>query len=267
MQEYLKHFIPRGDTIPLSIVLAGITYPDPTYHITRTDSDVLVIEYVTDGAGYVVLEGEIHPVGKDTIYILPAGCRHDYRSDSEQPFTKIFMNISGSLAEHLLLAYGLTGKFIFDGTGLKASFERIASVLASERSDSEMQAALQGIFVEILAGLSVAQSENSYSNEALKLKYYLDSHPDRIVSAEELAKTIFRSKDYCLKLFRREFRITPYAYQIERKIETAKALLADTHTSIGDIAEKLGYSDIHYFSNLFQKKCGCRPSEYRKSRR
>jgi hypothetical protein len=42
------------------------------------------------------------------------------------------------------------------------------------------------------------QSENSYSNEALKLKYYLDSHPDRIVSAEELAKTIFRSSSWIL---------------------------------------------------------------------
>ena len=99
------------------------------------------------------------------------------------------------------------------------------------------------------------------------LKNYLDSHQERIVSADELAKNIFRSKDYCLKLFRREFHITPYAYQIERKMETAKSLLADTHISIGDIAEKLGYSDIHYFSNLFQKKCGCRPSEYRKSRK
>ena len=267
MQEYLKHFIPRGDTMPFSVVLAGITYPDPTYHITRTDSDVLVIEYITDGTGYVVLDGKVHTVGKDTIYILPAGNRHDYYSDSKNPFTKIFMNISGRFAEHLLLAYGLTEKHIFDGTGWKESFERISYILTSDMSDSSMQAALQGIFVEILAGLSVALHENSYSNEGLKLKNYLDSHPERIVSADELAKNIFRSKDYCLKLFRREFHITPYAYQIERKMETAKSLLADTHISIGDIAEKLGYSDIHYFSNLFQKKCGCRPSEYRKSRK
>ncbi|MBQ2390296.1 MAG: AraC family transcriptional regulator, partial [Clostridia bacterium] len=32
-----------------------------------------------------------------------------------------------------------------------------------------------------------------------------------------------------------------------------------------EIAEKLGYNDIHYFSNLFQKKCGYRPSSYRKA--
>ena len=267
LNEYLKSFADPDKKMPFYITLAGITYPDPSYHITRTHADISVIEYVTDGDGYVILDGETHHVCRDMIYFLPQGKRHNYYSDSENPFTKIFLNISGDFCKHLVLAYGLSGKNFFDGNGLKPAFERIISVICSDISDSDMQAALQGIFVEIISRLSVAMRETKHSDEALKLKSYLDSNHERLVSTKELSKIIFRSQDYCQKLFSREFDLTPYAYQLERKMQTAKSLLADTQMSVGEIAEKLGYSDIHYFSNLFYKKCGCRPLSYRKSRR
>ena len=150
---------------------------------------------------------------------------------------------------------------------MKPTFEKIVSVICSEMTDYEMQTVLQGIFVEILSKLSYASTRTVYSAEACKLKNYLDENSHRIVSAEELSRTIFRSPDYCQKLFNREFNITPYAYQIEKKMQKAKFLLADTNLSIGEIAEKIGYNDIHYFSNLFQMKCGLRPSNYRKSKK
>lgn len=267
MNEFLKPFACNDKKRPFYISLAGVTYPSPTYHITRTNADTFVIEYVTDGTGYVLADGKMNYVGKDTVYLLMAGEKHDYYADSEDPFNKIFLNISGEFCKQLILAYGLSGKHFFDGSGLKHAFEKIVEVISSEMPDSEMQTVLQGIFVEIISKLSVTVAENKHSEEALKLKNYLDSNISRLVSAGELAKTIFRSQDYCQKLFSREFGITPYAYQLERKIQTAKSLLADTDLSVGEIAEKLGYTDIHYFSNLFQKKCGCRPTEYRKSRR
>lgn len=267
MNEFLKPFAYVDKKTPFYISLAGVTYPSPTYHITRTKADTFVIEYVTDGAGYVFADGKMNYIGKDTVYLLVSGEKHDYYADSENPFNKIFLNVSGEFCKQIILAYGLSGKHFFDGNGLKPTFERIVDVIRSEMPDSEMQAVLQGIFVEIISKLSIAAQENKHSEEARKLKNYLDSNISRLVSVKELAKTIFRSQDYCQKLFSREFGITPYAYQLERKMQTAKSLLTSTNLSIGEIAERLGYTDIHYFSNLFQKKCGCRPTEYRKSRR
>ncbi len=165
------------------------------------------------------------------------------------------------------MAYGLSGKHFFCGNILKPVFEKIVSVIHSDMPDSEMQSTLQGIFVEIISKLSIALRENEHSEEALKLRNYLDSNIGQLITSKELSKIIFRSQDYCQKLFNREFNITPYAYQLEQKMQTAKSLLANTNMSIGEIAEKLGYSDNHYFSNLFSKKCGCRPSSYRKSKR
>lgn len=267
MSEDLKFFSPRGEHDPFYISLAGVTYPDPNYHNVRPYSEIAVIEYITDGDGYVYWEGKPRQVSRDMIYFLPHGRTHDYYADPQTPFTKIFLNVTGEFCERLTAAYGLTGKYFFDGNGLKGLFQQIPVLLHSQRSEQEIQAALQGLFVEILSRLSYAQEDAAHSDEAVRLKEYLDSNFGRIVSAQELAKVIYRSPDYCLKLFRREYCVTPYAYQLERKMQIARSLLTDTSMSVGEIAESVGYHDLHYFSNLFLKKCGKRPRDYRKSKK
>ena len=267
MNEDLKFFSPMMEKTPMYISLTGITYPDASYHIRRKASNVTVVEYVTEGCGFVCHEGNTYPVEKDSIYLLCQGEAHDYYSDKDNPFTKIFMNVSGSFCERLISAYGLTGKHFFDGGGIKPLFERILHITHSDIPESEMQSALQGLFLEIVARISQTQTGAAHSDEAMALIRYLNANMDRIVSAKELSKVIFRSPDYCVKLFSREFQTTPYAYQLDRKLKMAQSLLTDTSIPVGEIARSLGYHDIHYFSNLFQEKCGCRPSSFRKNTR
>lgn len=266
MNEDIKVFLPKDHAEPFWISMAGVTFPDSSYHIVRNPSDVSVIEYIIDGVGYVEQDGKKHPVTKDQIYFLMADERQEYYADEQQPFTKIFMNISGSFCEHLVRAYGLSGQHFFDGNGLKETFEQIRTIFHAAIPEQEMQFRLQGVFVEILSRLSNRERERNYSVEARALKEYLDLHMDRIVSVKELSSSIYRSSDYCLKLFNREFQTTPYAYQIDRKMALAKTLLGDTQMSVSEIAESLGYHDAHYFSNLFKKKCGSSPAYYRKGR-
>lgn len=267
MNEDIKAFLPKDHTEPFWISMAGVTFPDSSYHIVRNPSDISVIEYVVDGIGYIEHDGKKYPVTKDQIYFLTAGEKHEYYADAQHPFTKIFMNISGYFCEHLVRAYGLSGQHFFAGDGLKETFEQIRTIFHANIPEQEMQFRLQGVLVEILSRLSSREREQNYSEEARKLKEYLDLNMNRIVSIKELSGSIYRSCDYCLKLFNREFHTTPYAYQLERKMALAKTLLVDTQMSVSEITESLGYHDAHYFSNLFKKKCGSSPAYYRKSRK
>ena len=267
LREFLKSFPSPSAHAPLHVSLAGETYPDPTYYVKRARSNLAVIEYVKSGEGYVLFGGKYHHVCKDTVYFLFPDVPHDYYADTDAPFSKIFMNVSGTLLERLIASYNLSEQNLYPGEGLLPIFERIPELIASDLTDDEMQASLQGIFTEILARLSFAQSATAHSEEAIALKNFIDSSSDCIVTSAMLSKVIFRSPDYCLKLFKSEFGTTPYSYQIDRKMDTAKSLLCDTSLSIGEIASMLGYSDAHYFSNLFTQKCGIRPLAYRKSKK
>ncbi len=265
-EEFLHSFVPCKVITPFYISLAGITYPNSNYHLSQKKRSISVIEYVTDGKGYVLIDNEYKEVKSDMIYFLKKDEHHEYFADKKDPFTKIFLNISGTLSKEIATLYGLANEHIFINKKLRSVFERIPQVLHSSKNEEEMQIELQVILIEILTKLSYQQSKEKVSKEATELKEYIDTNINRIIPNSELANVIFRSVDYCQKLFIKEYGSTPYAYQINKKIMIAKNLLTNTDISVGELGASLGYNDPHYFSNIFKTKTGLSPLKYRKNK-
>jgi AraC-like DNA-binding protein len=71
------------------------------------------------------------------------------------------------------------------------------------------------------------------------------------------------SIDHLRELFTQAFEMTPIQYLIDLRIGTAKGLLRNGY-SVKETAIRSGYSDQYYFSRLFLKMTGMRPSEYAK---
>ena len=266
-EEFLHSFVPSKAITPFFISLAGVTHPNPNYHINIQERNITVIEYVLSGEGYIFFDKKCHKVVADTIYILNKGEHHEYFADKYKPYSKIFLNISGSMAKELPSMYGLGNNHLFKNIQLRPIFEHIPQILRSSLNEEQMQIELQVVLTEILTKLSFGLSKDKEKNcaEAIKLKDYIDSNTDKIISVSELAKLIFRSVDYCQKLFLKEFHTTPYEYQINRKIMIAENLLTHTDISVGELGASLGYNDPHYFSNIFKIKTGLSPSNYRRS--
>jgi YesN/AraC family two-component response regulator len=101
------------------------------------------------------------------------------------------------------------------------------------------------------------------SDEARRMKNFIDSNYQRVLTMEDIAESIFRSKDYANKLFKRCYDITPYAYYLEVKMSNAKALLLHTSLSITQIAERLGYKNAEYFSKQFSQMVGMPATRFR----
>ena len=55
------------------------------------------------------------------------------------------------------------------------------------------------------------------------------------------------------------------AYLEQIRLEHARAFLTQG-LSVGDTAQKCGFSSIEYFSNTFRKAVGCSPSQYKSGR-
>lgn len=262
MLEIIKTF-PRVDD-PLRISMAGISYCDGSYRIKRNMASITVIEYIIKGTGYIKHNGTLYTVGADTVYILPKGTSHEYYSSANDPWEKIFINIEGDFALTILEQYGINKKIIFSGNGLKDIFTKVAEIAKSDSHGHREDCILQALFLEAVAKLSRSDGRALHSREAIILKDYLNKNLDRIIGNTELSSVIYRSPDYCVKLFRREYGVSPYDYHLSEKMRTAKRLLRDTKIPICEIAERLGYHDPCYFAGLFKKKCGTSPREYRK---
>ena len=275
MREEIVHFYALQTKLPFYLEMAGISYCDGTYRMKRQDSAETVIEYVVEGRGYLNINGENYAATAGDVYILRKHTTHTYWSDAKSPWVKIFFNIRGSLAEKILGEYQLggPGRVVMEADGLEQDFRGMleslkdSTVGQTKRFDA---AALK--FLEIVIKLTNMQKaagtrkDNlmSVEKEMNTLVEYITMNPRRIVSNQELADVIFRSKDYVIKRFFANFGVTPYDYQIQQKMFSARNMLANMNLSVKEIADALGYDDQHYFSYMFKKRCGMSPTQYRK---
>ena len=266
-REDLTHFTAPIDKIPFYFELTGVSFCDGTYEINRACSPFVVIEYVTQGTGCIEIDGGVyHPV-KDQIYILRSKTAQHYYADARDPWVKMFFNIGGGLCEELLQLYGISDKVIFDGEGLYEDFKRILDISRDKtRSQDGIFAECAPLVHKLIIKLSQRERENLTDREMLKLIEYLSWNYNRIVPNRELASLVYLSEDRCIKRFKAAFGTTPYEYQIREKINGAKSFLRDTNMTVGEISEYFGYSDQHYFSNLFKSRTGRAPSEYRREK-
>ncbi len=264
MHEIIRSYPPSD--LPMTIQLAGVSYCDGSYHVLRRQSDITVIEYIFAGEGFVVIDGVAHPVGRDHIYLLPKGQTHRYYSSAESPWKKVFLNVTGELAVELADRYGLGGQWLFDGTGLSDIFCRIAALVCRSEPTAATETALTALYFEAVERLARSVNRAGHPPEAVALRDYLDRHPDRVIGNRELAGCIFRSPDYCVKLFRREYGTTPYDYQLDSKLRIARRLLRNTSLPVAEIAARVGYPDASYFSGLFRRRVGVCPRIYRQKK-
>jgi AraC-like DNA-binding protein len=264
MNEELYRINQKSDTKDLiKFHLCGITFPDKNYRINRPHSAVWCIEYVESGSGTVHLDNEtFSPRGKDS-YFLHANKNNYYYASGDDPWTKIFVNVSGKLVDSLAEGYGVSNTSYFEGLDLSSELKRIIEIAKKGDIDhtTELISILNDIFFKMHADIKNTDAASSLGTE---MKDFLNTQITSKFRIELLCKHISKSESQTIRSFKKNFGITPYTYVLGQKISFAKKLLVDTNLSVKEIATKLCFSDEYYFSNIFSKKTGCTPSQYRK---
>jgi AraC-like DNA-binding protein len=266
IKEELYRINQKSDTKDLiNFNLCGTTFPDKSYQIMRPASKVYCIEYIEEGCGTVHIDNEtFFPKAGDS-YFLHAEQNHNYFSDSETPWKKHFVNISGSLVEHLTDGYGLSQAYYFEGLDISGELKSIIEIAKEGNADHtpELIAILNQIFIKMHAHRRRA---DELSGLGAQMKDFLNTQITSKFHIELLCKHIHRSESQTIRLFKKTFGITPYSYVLLKKIGFAKKLLVDTNLSIKEISDSLCFADEYYFSNIFKQKTGKTPAEYRKER-
>ncbi|MBQ4528504.1 MAG: AraC family transcriptional regulator [Clostridia bacterium] len=249
---------------PFSIENAGISYCDGNYAIYREKSDVAVIEYIMEGSGTIETKGKSFSAVKGDTYLLPPGSKHRYYSSADDPWVKIWINVTGSLANSLIETYGLDNQIIFK-CNTKDLIEKFHGILKDDSLPLENLLSKCSIcFHEILLFLfENSNCESGVSEDAQKIKNYIDSNISENISMDNLAKLVFKSPSQTIRIFKKQFGTTPYDYHMKNRITKAISLLGGTNMSVREIAFGLGFCDEHYFSSVFKKKTGKKPTEFR----
>ena len=86
---------------------------------------------------------------------------------------------------------------------------------------------------------------------------------DNQVSIKFIADQLFMNQSYISTLYKEKTGSSLVEYITMVKMERAKILFQNSEIKNYEVADKLGYKDVEYFSKVFKKYTGTTPSEFR----
>lgn len=230
--------------------------------------------YVLHGEGVFYIEREKVPVKTDDLIIINPNVEHTEKTFPNNPMEYIVFGVEGlafSFPEHDQ-AYGRGYSFYSYGSD-KNQFINFAQLMMHEFQDKKpgFEKVCHGLLEVLLVYISRKQklsviSESSFqlSKECAIAKRYIDTNYAQDITLDSLADLTHINKFYLAHSFTECIGQSPISYLTERRLAACKELLSSSNLSVTQIANSAGFSSQSYFSQIFNKKVGMSPRQYRK---
>jgi two-component system response regulator YesN len=111
---------------------------------------------------------------------------------------------------------------------------------------------------------SLAHNRFSYISKSIA---YIKGHLDQSLSLSQVANFVHLNRNHFSEVFKRETGSTYLEFVTQERMKRATEILQGSQAKIGEIANRVGYEDIKYFTQQFKKHTGQTPSDYRQARK
>ncbi len=264
----------KSNNLPIKLLYVSKAKYAEDWHSTLHMHPFTEIFYVVNGHGLFKIKEESFPVRTHDLVIVNANLLHTESSKDANPLEYIVLGIDGMSLKPLENP-DLFAESLYSIQNCRTNREEILfclnSILREAEAKSEHYEAICQNLVEILVlilarGIEpniVLSADTSTNKHAAYIKKYIDVHYAQDLTLDTLAEATFMNKYYLSHIFRRSFGTSPIDYLIEKRISVAKFLLETTKYSIAEISELVGYNSTSYFSQIFKKRTGVTPRDYK----
>jgi AraC-like DNA-binding protein len=123
---------------------------------------------------------------------------------------------------------------------------------------------------ELLHLLSISDRGEAFINSLLSLKNkekrnlkdFMAANFDKSLSVEDYAYLTGRSLSTFNRDFKRQFKVSPKKWLMDKRLEKAQSLLMANPKNVADIASGVGYENFSHFIKAFHKKFGISPKQF-----
>ena len=229
-----------------------ISYQDD---ITRSNR----LYYIFDGTGGVLIDGKQYPFEKGCLYIIPRTVNFIAYQNGLDPLEHLYFDFSVSPA---LPFSDLLELQIEEGGTISHMVNAIRSIaprhkFGSSQYNALMKSALETLLLMIDKQHAILTPSNTRFDRVLQ---YIFTHYAEDISVSELAKMSHMEENYFIRIFKNQFRTTPYQYLREYRLNMAIEMLKSGE-SIAKTAENVGYNTATALSHALKKSRGFYPSE------
>lgn len=141
---------------------------------------------------------------------------------------------------------------------------RLAAVLADAAQPAAVREAAAVDFVARLHGAlaPAASGPDAGAPRVERVARYIDTHFAAALPLEQLCDAAHLSGSYLIRAFKRRYGVAPHEYQVNRRIQYAKARLR-AGAPIAQVALDVGFADQAHFQRVFKRLTAATPGQYR----
>ena len=141
---------------------------------------------------------------------------------------------------------------------------RLAAVLADGTTPLAEREAAAVDFVARLHGelAPAASGPGAVPAGVERVAHYIDTHFADPLPLEHLCDAAHLSGSYLIRAFKKRYGVAPHEYQINRRIQYAKARLR-AGAPIAQVALDVGFADQAHFQRVFKRMTAATPGQYR----
>lgn len=136
--------------------------------------------------------------------------------------------------------------------------------LSECKTIQELHAVMKEAAIHFAESVQREKKRSSLNLRVAMCKKIIIDNRLKPIRVDDIADQIGISKEYLLKLFRKEEGITVREYITRTKMEAAANMLKYSDRHVGEISDYLAFDSVSYFSRTFTKIYGMPPKEYRK---
>ena len=108
----------------------------------------------------------------------------------------------------------------------------------------------------------LTDSKSAQNDLLSEILAYMNKRLTEPLTIEDICHEFFISRSSLQALFKTHLNTSPKNYLLNIKLQKSKELIRENQYTISEIAYRLGFSSIHYFSRLFKKYFNTTPSDY-----
>ncbi|MFK7803634.1 MAG: helix-turn-helix domain-containing protein [Anaerolineae bacterium] len=148
---------------------------------------------------------------------------------------------------------------------IESTFVLMREVLILNRPGSAMRAV--SLVYELLSLIEAIQApldKKAIYPDAVRVAIsYMREHYQETFVADQVAQACGVTAPHLRTLFQKWVGESPHQSHTRYRIERAEQLLLEQDLTVAEVGYQVGYSDPYYFSRVFKKLTGYRPSRYK----
>jgi len=266
-------FLDEDREADFAVVFGGFENCGPDYRIDRQDFPWFTLEFVSRGAGSLVLGGVQEALRPGSFFLYGPGLPHQIESSASAPLGKYFVGFSGAGAARFLEEYDMRPGVIsrcLKGESIRRTFDTLID-------RGVRKSKLAGPLCELLTRQLVVMCRDDATDLAdadtlafatyARIRDFIGENFMELRKLSEIAEGCGLDAPYLCRLFARFHDETPYHYLTRLRMERASQLLLASDATVQQVAEMLGFKDPFHFSRVFKSIHHAPPSRFRQSMR